>query len=99
MVVKVFEFNKNHKIEFTKEELETLLDEIYNNGYRDGSYRHWTWTSPTWPNWTYSNSGTGKECHLDDYITYTTTSASSDDPSHVTINVGAYPKNDSVTIN
>lgn len=44
MIVKVFQTNKNGKIEFTKEELETLLNEVYWDGYRANST--WTWTTP-----------------------------------------------------
>lgn len=44
MIVKVFQKNKNGKIEFTKEELETLLNEVYWDGYRANST--WTWTTP-----------------------------------------------------
>ena len=44
MIVKVFQTNKNGKIEFTKEELETLLNEVYWDGYRNNST--WTWTTP-----------------------------------------------------
>lgn len=44
-MVKVFTPNKNGKIEFTKEELEALLNEVWNDGYNHhGTY--W-WTSPT----------------------------------------------------
>ena len=44
-MVKVFTTNSNGKIEFTKEELETLLNEVWNDGYnRHGTY--W-WSSPT----------------------------------------------------
>lgn len=42
MIIKVFQTNKNGKIEFTKEELETLLNEVYWDGYR----ANWTWTTP-----------------------------------------------------
>ena len=46
IMVKVFTTNKDGKIEFTKEELEALLNEVWTDGYnRHGSY--W-WTSPTW---------------------------------------------------
>lgn len=38
-MVKVFTTNENGKIEFTKEELEALLNEVWNDGYR--------WVSPT----------------------------------------------------
>ena len=50
MSVKVFQTNKVGKIEFTRCELEKLLNETYNEGYRDGENHvknsYWTWTSP-----------------------------------------------------
>ena len=47
MKVKVFESNHNGKIEFTRAELEKLLNEVYTNGYNEGKNSHsWTWTSP-----------------------------------------------------
>lgn len=50
MSVKVFQTNKAGKIEFTRCELEKLLNETYNEGYRDGENHaknsYWTWTSP-----------------------------------------------------
>lgn len=53
MIVKVFQKNKNGKIEFTKEELETLLNEIYQDGYRANSTSTWTWTTPlSYPTYT-----------------------------------------------
>lgn len=54
-MVKVFTTNKDGKIEFTKQELETLLNEVWNDGYnRHGSY--W-WTSPSITK-TYYSTGT-----------------------------------------
>lgn len=53
MKVKVFEIEKNGKISFTKNELEKLLNEVYDSGYEDGkrSNNYWTWTSPyKWDN-------------------------------------------------
>lgn len=51
MSVKVFQTNKTGKIEFTRCELEKLLNETYNEGYRDGENHakssYWTWTSPS----------------------------------------------------
>lgn len=44
MIVKVFQKNKNGKIEFTQKELENLLNEVYWDGYRANST--WTWTTP-----------------------------------------------------
>ena len=54
MIVKVFQRNKNGKIEFTKEELETLLNEVYWDGYRANSA--WTWTPLSYPIYTTTNS-------------------------------------------
>lgn len=65
MSIKVFQTNKAGKIEFTRCELEKLLNETYNEGYRDGENHakssYWTWTSPsisthTYPTITYRNS-------------------------------------------
>ena len=57
MIVKVFQTNKNGKIEFTKEKLETLLNEVYWDGYRANST--WTWTTPlSYPIYTTTNSKT-----------------------------------------
>jgi hypothetical protein len=46
MKVKVFQINSNGKIEFTRAELEKLLNEVYDGGFRDGEKSTWTWTSP-----------------------------------------------------
>ena len=46
-MIKVFTLNKNNKIELTKEELESLLNESYWEGYNKKNY--WTYTSPTTP--------------------------------------------------
>lgn len=51
MMVKVFQSNANGKIEFTRAELEKLLNEVYKKGYDNGAYdtkqNYWTWTSPS----------------------------------------------------
>lgn len=51
MSVKVFQTNSNGKIEFTRTELEKLLNETYKEGHRDGEAKannsYWTWTAPT----------------------------------------------------
>ena len=44
-MVKVFTTNSNGKIEFTKDELEILLNEVWRDGYYT-SNSYW-WTSPT----------------------------------------------------
>ena len=51
MKVKVFQPNSHGKIEFTRAELERLLNEVYDAGFRDGEAAQrekstWTWTSP-----------------------------------------------------
>jgi hypothetical protein len=51
MKIKVFTPNERGKIEFTREELERLLNEVYNDGFRDGEVAQrekstWTWTPP-----------------------------------------------------
>ena len=38
MKIKVFCPNTNGKLEFTKDELEKMLNEAYQDGYRDGRY-------------------------------------------------------------
>lgn len=51
MSIKVFQTNSNGKIEFTRNELEKLLNEIYKEGFREGEEKaksnHWTWTAPS----------------------------------------------------
>lgn len=44
--IKVFNLNKEGKIEFTKEELEKLLNETYEDGYYEGKSHTYTWTTP-----------------------------------------------------
>lgn len=50
MKIKVFEPNRYGKIEFTRAELEKLLNEVYTDGYKEGVHdarsHSWTWTSP-----------------------------------------------------
>lgn len=51
MKVKVFQPNSHGKIEFTRVELEKLLNEVYDGGFRDGEAAQrekstWTWTPP-----------------------------------------------------
>ena len=47
MKVKIFHPNAQGKIEFTRAELEKLLNEIYEEGKRDCEKNHpYTWTSP-----------------------------------------------------
>ena len=47
MRVKVFYPDRDGTIHLTKKELESLLDEVYNEGYTDGRRNpYFTWTSP-----------------------------------------------------
>ena len=47
MKVKVFYPNREGKIEFTRQELEKLLDEVYREGQKDcNCSKSWTWTTP-----------------------------------------------------
>lgn len=58
MSIKVFQTNKTGKIEFTRCELEKLLNETYKEGYSDGETHikkdYLTWTAPTIPNTGYN---------------------------------------------
>ena len=45
--IKVFSINEKGKIEFTKEQLEQLLNETYRDGYNDGNAPTYTWTTTT----------------------------------------------------
>ena len=72
MKVKIFQPNHNGKIEFTRAELEKLLNEIYNDGYREGEAagrsQTWTWTSPsisTQPYYTTTTLGVSNDKNLD----------------------------------
>lgn len=47
-MIRVFTLNKNNKIELTKEELESLLNDSYWDGYKAGSGSSWIYTSPNW---------------------------------------------------
>ena len=73
MSIKVFQTNANGKIEFTRCELEKLLNETYDEGYRAGENQakgqYWTWA----PNWmTLTSDSTNNR------ITTTTTNAIDD---------------------
>ena len=58
MIVKVFQTNKNGKIELDKEELETILNEVYWEGYNN-AHSTWTYTTPKWPNYTITTTTLG----------------------------------------
>lgn len=82
MSVKVFKTNKTGKIEFTRCELEKLLNETYREGYTDGENHaksnYWTWTSPNTINTPYygtvtCDTGTLLRTNTADSISSTTT--------------------------
>lgn len=52
-MIKVFTTNKNGKIELTKEELKSLLDEAYWDGYR-AYIPAYIYTSPAWSPYTWT---------------------------------------------
>ena len=59
MIVKVFQKNKNGKIEFTKEELENLLNEIYWEGY-NANTNTWIYKTPTYRGYSISTTSAPK---------------------------------------
>lgn len=67
MKIKVFCPNTNGKLEFTKEELERILNDAYNDGYRDGNYHHtypWYYTSVTGSTTPCGNTATYRDVSL-----------------------------------
>lgn len=56
---KEFKFNKNNKIELTKEQLKSLLDDAYWEGYRNASGTTWTYTTPNWTPYYWTTTATG----------------------------------------
>lgn len=69
-MIKVFTTNKNNKIEFTKEELQKLLDEAYWDGYRANNGT-WTYTTPNYNpfRWVTTTSSSGDNQYT---VTYDT---------------------------
>ena len=97
MKTKVFTKNKNGKIEFTEKELKALLDEIYDDGYADGSKKYY-YTTPYYYHTPYWYTTTPLS-NMPSSVSYTTT-ASSDGDSGVTITSGSYTTDSTVaTIN
>lgn len=83
MKVKVFTLNENKKIEFTQEELEKLLDEVYEDGVTEGKksnyfyyrYPYYTTTAAPLTICSDSISAAGTTISSGDYKTATTTTA------------------------
>lgn len=86
MKTKIFTKNEKGKIEFTENELKTLLDEIYNEGYNDGKSRSYIYTTPytSKPWWQY-----GTWCTADDTTAKgtTTTATTSGAGSSTTLTI------------
>lgn len=55
-MTKSFKFNKNNKIELSKEQLKSLLDQAYWEGYRSGHGTTWTYTTPNWTPYYWTSS-------------------------------------------
>lgn len=74
MKVKVFYPNREGKIEFTRQELEKLLDEVYREGQKDcNCSKSWTWTTPYYNGSLTSNSTTNTTVTTPDLSTATYT--------------------------
>ena len=74
MKVKVFYPNREGKIEFTRQELEKLLDEVYREGQKDcNCSKSWTWTTPYYNGSLTSNSATSATISAPDLSTATYT--------------------------
>jgi len=100
MKYKILQLDANGRISFTKEELEKLLDEVYNNGYEDGrktcqyTYPYWYWKSylTTTPNIVYTDKTTNPTLP-NDYIYV------GDDPNTLgTVTTGTPLKNNGNTV-
>ena len=91
-MVKVFTPNKAGKIEFTKTELENLLNEVWLDGYNTNRF---SWNSPAWDStkWTVTSNGvTYGAISTEPDVTTTHMVANRTDPytttSHVTVKLG-----------
>lgn len=81
-MVKVFTKNKQGKIEFTEAELKKLLDEVYWDGYHDGSKTTYVYTEPySINNWWWKDPYYYTYCKNSPY----STSISSDTSTNATI--------------
>ena len=95
--IRVFEINKNGKIELSKSELETILNEVYNEGKADGKSQLWTWTPPYY---NYSNTSNSTIAEISPLATTTgdkiVYNSSSDSASGKTTLEGYITGNESV---
>ena len=74
MKTKFFTLNEHNKVEFTKSELKKLLDEIYNDGYRDGrnSKGWWYYTTPYYTTTPYYSTSTSNLKTPNNAVNYST---------------------------
>lgn len=84
MKSKVFKKNKYGKIEFTESELKKVLDEIYDEGYMDGSSSNYYYTTP-YRYKPYPYYYTWCSTATDPLTNIATTTATSTADSHITI--------------
>ena len=77
-MIKVFTTNKNGKIELTKDELKSLLDDAYWEGYRNNN-KSWVYTSPSWSPYTltYCNAANATSDTAATNVTLTSTATGS----------------------
>ncbi len=56
-MIKIFTADNTGKINLTKEELKSLLDEAYWDGFRSGSHTTYTYATPTYTPYRWTTSG------------------------------------------
>ena len=62
-MIKVFTTNKDGKIELTKDELKSLLDEAYWDGFRANNHSY-IYTTPTWTPYVWTSCGSATNVTL-----------------------------------
>ena len=65
-MVKIFTTNKDGKIELTKDELKSLLDDAYWEGYRANNHMY-VYNTPNWTPYTWTVSGTNTTITSSDF--------------------------------
>ena len=81
MKIKIMYPNNKGKIELTKEELEKLLNESYSEGYSDGYKSYHSISIPSYPYSPYYSTN----CTSNDSYASTLTTASTTNPSDISI--------------
>ena len=93
MKIKIMYPNNKGKIELTKEELEKLLNESYSEGYSDGCKSYRSISIPSYPYITYDVNCTSNDSYV------STLTASTTNPSNISILNNCVKADDSLTIN